>query len=140
MKEELICIQCPLGCHLSVEHDGRRIQVVTGHECKRGLVYAEKEVFQPQRTVTTTVAVRGSCFPLLPVKTDTPVPKSLTQDIVNALSALAVEAPVESGEVVLPDALGTGSNIIATRSAPRREGGKGAAGRGRVRTPPPKRD
>jgi CxxC motif-containing protein len=120
MKEELICIQCPLGCHLSVEHDGTKIQVVTGHECKRGLVYAEKEIFQPQRTVTTTVAVQGSYFPLLPVKTDAPVPKSLTQDIVKTLSALVVEAPVKSGDIVLSDALGTGSNIVATRSAPKR--------------------
>jgi len=119
MKEELICIQCPLGCHLSVEHDGRKIRVVTGHECKRGLAYAEKEVFQPQRTVTTTVAVQGSYFPLLPVKTDAPLPKSLTQDVINRLSALVVEAPVGSGDIILPDVLDTGSNIVATRSAPK---------------------
>ena len=120
MKEELICILCPLGCQLSVEHDGGEIKVVTGNECKRGLSYSEKEIFHPERTVTTTVRIQGSFVSLLPVKTDAPVAKNLTQDVVHELSTLVVEAPVESGDVVLSDVLGTGSNMVATRSVPKR--------------------
>jgi len=122
MKEELICTLCPLGCHLQVEHDGRKITSVRGNECKRGLRYADKEVFHPERTVTTTVAIQGAPLPLLPVKTDAPVPRDRCGEIVRRAGAVVVEAPVAAGDVVLADVLGLGCNLVATRTVERRAG------------------
>ena len=53
-KRELICIGCPMGCPLVVELDGAEIVSVSGYTCKRGDVYARKEVTNPTRIVTST--------------------------------------------------------------------------------------
>ena len=36
MNKELICICCPMGCHLSVDIENKK---VNGNTCKRGEVY-----------------------------------------------------------------------------------------------------
>ena len=47
-KRELICIGCPLGCPLTVTMEENGI-TVTGNTCKRGEIYAKKEVTNPTR-------------------------------------------------------------------------------------------
>ena len=47
MKKEIICIICPLGCSLTVEYAQKVIQGIEGNQCKLGLEYAEKEIFNP---------------------------------------------------------------------------------------------
>ena len=66
-RTELICITCPVGCTLDVTHDGGAIVEVDGQTCRRGIEYAEQELTDPRRMVTTTVRIRGSLHPLLPV-------------------------------------------------------------------------
>ena len=58
-KRELICIGCPLGCMISVELEGNEVKNVTGYTCPRGKGYAEKEVTNPMRIVTSSVRVSG---------------------------------------------------------------------------------
>lgn len=120
MKGPLICIQCPLGCFLEVEHDGHRLLKVAGNRCKKGLEYAEREIFRPQRIVTTTVRLEQADFPLLPVKTSAAVPRDLAYRVIEEASRLRLRAPVASGQVVLADVLGTGVDLVAARSAGRR--------------------
>ena len=48
-RRELICIGCPLGCALTVSMEGAEVVSVTGNTCKRGDVYARKEVTNPTR-------------------------------------------------------------------------------------------
>ena len=55
-KRELICIGCPLGCPLTVTMEGEQI-TVAGNTCKRGEIYAKKEVTNPTRVVISTVSV-----------------------------------------------------------------------------------
>jgi CxxC motif-containing protein len=116
MKEDLLCTICPLGCELKVEHDGKQIQTVEGNRCKRGVEYSEKEIFHPERIVTTTVAIEGAAVALLPVKTERAVPKELGFRIVETASQLVVSAPVRLGDVLVEDILDTGVNLVATRS------------------------
>jgi CxxC motif-containing protein len=122
MAEEtgkMICITCPMGCTLEVTHDGKTITKVDGNQCKKGLGYAEGEITDPRRMVTTTVKVRGSRHPLVPVYTAAPIPKPLIFDLVKALRAMELDAPVRVGQVVVENALGTGVNILASRDMPR---------------------
>jgi L-serine dehydratase len=56
---ELICINCPLGCPLTVTLEDGVVTSVTGNTCKRGEVYGRKEVTDPTRIVTTSVPVVG---------------------------------------------------------------------------------
>ena len=74
-KRELICIGCPMGCPVTVELEGGEIVNVTGHTCKRGDVYARKEVTNPTRIVTSTVMVEGGTADMVSVKTRDDVPK-----------------------------------------------------------------
>lgn len=53
--KNLTCINCPVGCSLKVEMDGSHVTRVSGNTCRRGEVYARKEVTNPTRIVTTTV-------------------------------------------------------------------------------------
>ena len=48
-----------MGCQITVEMDGNEVVSVTGNTCKRGAVYARKEVTNPTRIVTSTVKVIG---------------------------------------------------------------------------------
>jgi CxxC motif-containing protein len=116
VREELICTICPIGCELAVEHNERKIESVEGNRCKRGIEYAEAEVFHPQRMVTTTVRIIGSEVPLLPVRTDRSVPKDMTFDVVSAASRLTVRVPVRVGEVLAKNIAGSGASLISTRN------------------------
>ncbi len=115
-----LCIGCPLGCRLEVDTQGDEILEVRGNACKRGDTFARQEHVDPRRFVTTTVAIEGAPWPRLPVATAGSVPKHVMREVCEALHALRLEAPVELGQVVLPDALGTGIDVVATRSMERR--------------------
>lgn len=46
-KRELICIGCPMGCPMTVTMENGEVLSVSGNTCKRGDVYARKEVTNP---------------------------------------------------------------------------------------------
>ncbi|MGN0157897.1 MAG: DUF1667 domain-containing protein [Brotaphodocola sp.] len=113
-KRELICIGCPLGCPLTVTMDAGEVISVEGNTCKRGDVYARKEVTNPTRIVTSTVMVEGGSDVTVSCKTATDIPKSKIFECVRALKGVSVKAPVHIGDVILTDVAGTGVDIIAT--------------------------
>ncbi|HJB00948.1 MAG TPA: DUF1667 domain-containing protein [Candidatus Mediterraneibacter merdavium] len=111
----LTCISCPMGCPLTVEMDGDEIISVTGNTCKRGDVYARKEVTAPTRIVTSTVKVTNGSADMVSVKTKTDIPKDKIFDCVKCLKGVSVEVPVHIGDVIVPNAAGTGVDIVATK-------------------------
>lgn len=112
----LICIGCPMGCPLTVTMEGGEITEVTGNTCKRGDIYARKEVTNPTRIVTSTVPVDGGVIAAVSVKTKEDIPKGKIFDCMKALKKVRVTAPVHIGDVVLEDVAGTGVDIIATKT------------------------
>ncbi len=114
MKKELICIVCPMGCHLEVDVDND--YKVTGNQCKRGIEYGKKELTNPTRTITSTVKINGGIYNRLPVKTDKEISKKLIISVMELLDDITVEAPVKVGTVLLENILGTNVNIVASRS------------------------
>ena len=115
-KRDLICIGCPMGCALSVEIEGNEVVSVTGNTCKRGDVYARKEVTNPTRIVTSSVKVEDGTLAAVSVKTKEDIPKGKIFDCVTALKDVFVKAPVHIGDVVLANVAGTGVDIIATKN------------------------
>ena len=115
-KRELTCIGCPMGCALTVTLENGTVTAVAGNTCPRGDAYARKEVTVPTRIVTTTVRVTGGVLAVVSCKTRSDVPKGKIFDVVRALKALDVPAPVQAGQVLLADAAGTGVDVIATRA------------------------
>ena len=113
---ELICIGCPMGCNLKVEiKDGEAVSV-SGNTCKIGETYAKKEVSNPTRVVTSTLKVDGGTVDMVPVKTESDVPKVKIFDVVRSLKGCTIKAPINVGEVLVENVAGTGVNIISTRS------------------------
>jgi CxxC motif-containing protein len=119
MAKEIICIGCPMGCYLTVDYVGTKLCAVNGNLCKVGLKYAEKEISDPQRTLTTTVKVKHGSFPLVSVRTNKPIPKDKMFDAINVLSKIEMEAPVKIGDLILQNIFNTCVDIIATKNVPK---------------------
>ena len=115
-KVNLICIGCPLGCPLVVEMEGREVVSVSGNTCKNGEKYAQKELTNPTRIVTSTVRVVGGTLGMVSVKTSSDIPKGKIFDCVKALKDVEVIAPVKIGDVIVENVAGTGVNVIATKN------------------------
>ncbi len=116
---DYLCIGCPLGCRLEVETEGDDIVEVRGNQCRKGEKFARQEHLDPKRMVATTVAIAGATITRLPVHTAEPVPKDLVRTVCDALHRLVLEAPVAMGQVVLADVLGTGVDVVASRTLAR---------------------
>ena len=114
---ELTCINCPLGCLLTVTMDGDEITDISGYTCQRGKVYAEKEVTNPTRIVTSTVKVVGGRSERVACKTASDIPKDKIFAVMDAINAASVQAPVVIGEVLICDVAGTGVDVVATSHA-----------------------
>lgn len=115
MEKELICINCPLGCALTVRLEAGDV-FVSGNTCPRGAEYGRSEATDPRRTVTSTVRIRGNKESVLPVKTAAPIPKGKIMECMEALKAAEASPPVAAGDVILENAAGTGIPVIATKS------------------------
>ena len=111
----LICINCPRGCHLQVEKDGDKIKV-SGNACPRGYTYAYNEMTHPLRTLTSTVEVESKDQRRLPVISSSPLPKGRIMDVMKELKGVKTKAPVKMGDVIVADVLGLGVDIIASKS------------------------
>lgn len=112
----LICINCPMGCALNVEMEKDEVVSVSGNTCKRGDVYARKELTNPTRIVTSTVQVTGGTADMVSVKTKEDIPKDRIFECVRALKGVQVDAPVRIGDVIVSDVAGTGVDVIATKN------------------------
>ena len=105
-----------MGCPLTVEIEDGNVVSVTGNTCKRGDVYARKEVTNPTRIVTSSVMVEGGTLAAVSVKTKEDIPKGKIFDCVKALKGVCVKAPVYIGDVIVSDVAGTGVDVIATKN------------------------
>ena len=112
----LTCISCPMGCQITVEMDNGDVICVTGNTCKRGEVYARKEVTNPTRIVTSTVRIKGGTAEMVSVKTKTDIPKNKIFECIRNLKGIEVSAPVHIGDVIVADVAGTGVDIVATKN------------------------
>lgn len=110
------CICCPLGCRIEVALDENgQVSEVSGYTCKRGADYAAQEAVAPERMVTAVLCVSG-CLEPVSVKTQRPVPKAAMKDVLAAVDALRLDAPVAAGDVLIEDVCGTGVAVVATKS------------------------
>ncbi|WP_105617595.1 DUF1667 domain-containing protein [Vallitalea okinawensis] len=117
---EMVCIVCPVGCHMKVTSNEGQVTKVEGNSCKRGIGYAEAECTHPTRTLTTTMRIKNGEVPMISVKTDEPVPKSLLMACMEAINKAKIQAPIHVGDKIIENILDTGSNIVATRNCERK--------------------
>jgi CxxC motif-containing protein len=113
-KKEIRCIVCPTGCLVHVENVNGEL-IIEGHTCQRGEDYAREEFIAPKRILTTTIRVENGFLPLIPVRSDLPIPKEKLQDTLKEIAKTVVKAPIKMGDVLLEKVLGLDVNIIASR-------------------------
>lgn len=110
---DLICIVCPVGCHMEVDvENGYK---VTGNACPRGEVYGKEELIAPKRVVTSTVIIEGGIHKRVPIKTSIAIPKEKVFECMELLKDIQLKSPVKVGDVVLKNIFGTEADIVVTR-------------------------
>jgi CxxC motif-containing protein len=115
-NKQIICIVCPLGCRMEVGLEGDKVIEVAGNQCKKGEKHAQQEVLFPGRVLTTTVKTKDPAAPLLPVRSDKPIPKGKLEESMEVMARHTVSYPIQLGDVIVSNILNTGVNIIASRS------------------------
>ena len=117
MEHQITCINCPVGCRMTVTVEDGKVTSVTGNTCKRGVAYAEQECVAPQRMVTAVVTVAGRKTPVS-VKTRTPIPKVKIFECMKQLAATEITA-VAKAEIAVGDdiAIAKGAVVAAAKAA-----------------------
>lgn len=111
--KDIVCIVCPNGCRIHCEMTANGI-LYTGQKCKRGESYAAAELTHPMRSLTTSVKTVFTEAPVVSVRTDGEVEKSMLQEISSALGQIIVTSRVRIGDVIAKNICDTGVNIICT--------------------------
>ena len=97
--KKLTCIECPVGCDITVELNGPTVIAVSGNSCPRGDMYARNEVVCPRRVITTTV--RTASGKIVPVKTNKPVKKSEIFNVMAKINAVIAKDGIKEKDVVV---------------------------------------
>jgi CxxC motif-containing protein len=114
---EVICIRCPLGCRGTVVfNEEGNVEGAKNYQCKEGRKYVEIEGVSPMRVFTGTVITNSSRRVLLPVRSEKPISKDKIVESARLLSKIEVRLPIKIGEVIVPDIMRTGVNIISSLS------------------------
>lgn len=121
IMQEMICICCPLGCHLKVDDSDKNNIKVSGNTCPRGEKYAKEEVVSPKRMVTSIVEVEDGMVRMVSVKTTDSIPKDKIFVALELIKNIVIKAPVKKGDVVYKDILGLGVDFVATKDVPKRD-------------------
>ena len=114
---ELLCINCPIGCRLTVEEGPDHELAVTGNRCPKGEAYALQEIRAPKRVVTALMKIEGFDQPMS-VKTSQAVPKEKIFPCVEALRQTQLKPPIHCGDVLIENLCDTGADVMATRDFP----------------------
>lgn len=122
IEKEFVCIQCPIGCLIKVkipENFNPEIIkdssfIIEGNKCPKGKEYVQKEVINPERTITTTVATIFKNYPRLPVKTDKEVPLKDIFKYMKEINKIVVKDEVKIGTIIKNNLLDSEINLVAT--------------------------
>ena len=115
MEKHLTCISCPIGCYLTAVVEDGTVHSISGNKCKLGITYAESELTNPLRMVTTTIKVKNGIQSLVSVKTESSIPKGKIFEALNELKTVELEAPIKIADVVLANVANTAVDVIATK-------------------------
>lgn len=113
--EEMVCIECPNGCVLSVENKDGEI-LVSNNKCKKGITFAKTELLSPKRTISSIVKTVFPETPVIPVRVSGDIPKDKIFDVIEEINQIRLDKRVGRGDIIIDNVLDLGVNIIATSS------------------------
>lgn len=111
------CKVCPVGCNLKIIKDTTLDSEysVEGNRCNRGKEYGVNEILEPSRVLTSRVLLNNGPMGRLPVKTNGVIPENLVDECMEIIKVTEVSAPVEKGDIIIENILGTGVDVVAAR-------------------------
>ena len=69
-----------------------------------------------KRTIASSVAVKNGVLPLVSVRLNRVVPKEKLFEVMAEIRKLSLNAPVHTGDLIVENILGLGSDLIATKN------------------------
>lgn len=113
---ELTCIGCPMGCQLTAVMDGSRVTEVTRQHLPPGGRLRPEGVYPsgPHRYRHRPGVRRRAAGGVRPHRRRGAQGEGAGCG--PALCRVQLTAPVQAGDVVIPNVLGTGVDVVATRS------------------------
>ena len=90
--KHLTCINCPMGCELTVTYSTLDTDsiTVTGNTCPRGKQYGIDEMIHPTRTLTGKFKLSNREYLVVTVKTKSPITKDKLFEIVDIFKQIFV--------------------------------------------------
>jgi CxxC motif-containing protein len=88
---------------------------ISGYKCERGKVYAEQEIVNPSRILTTTIKIKNGFIKRLPVRSKEPIPKDKILKCMEVLRKIEKEAPISEGDIIIENIFNMGINIVASK-------------------------
>ncbi|MFC1863223.1 DUF1667 domain-containing protein [Thermodesulfobacteriota bacterium] len=114
-EKEIICVGCPMGCHVSLTiDDAGSVTDAKGNECKKGKKNAEQEYANPVRVFTATILTNNAARSLLPVRTNEAIPKHKLKECAQFISKTTVKPPLNIGDIIIQNILDTGADLICS--------------------------
>jgi CxxC motif-containing protein len=101
---------------LSIDYEGCKAVTIRGAKCPKGIAYGITEIENPMRILTSVVLSEGLPIKMVPVRTNKPIPKRDIFKAMDEIKKVRVKGPVSIGQTIIPDLLGLGVKIIATRN------------------------
>ena len=89
---------------------------MSGNRCVKGIEFANEEVLDPQRNLATSLPIDGAVFKMVSVRLNQRVPRKMLDAVLAEIRQLHPVPPITSGDVLIQDILGTGADVIATRT------------------------
>ncbi|HZK19501.1 MAG TPA: DUF1667 domain-containing protein [Treponemataceae bacterium] len=130
IEKELTCINCPLGCALTIRYNEEKYTHktlteddirISGNKCPKGVAYGKKEILSPTRIVTSSMRVKNGNYALVSVKTAAAIPKEKIRAIMKHIRKPTVNAPIAIGDILISNVANTGVNIVATRTITKKQ-------------------
>ena len=103
-----------MGCELKVNECDGNISV-EGNLCNKGATYGKEEFAKEKRVLSFKIPIKTGYFEKIHVKTSGEISKELWDKVYNLVDSLEIEAPIEFGEVIVENILGTGINLVSER-------------------------
>jgi len=116
MIKTYTCIMCPNGCEIEAITDDKNIISINGALCNKGKEYVIQELNDPHRNIASSILVNGGELPLASVRLSKTISKEKIFDVMDEIKKVSIDAPTRIGQVVIPDVLGLGADVIITKN------------------------
>jgi CxxC motif-containing protein len=104
---------------MEVEYSEETGLIIGGFRCEKGAEYGKNEFCIPKRIFTSSIKISGANRRMLPIRSNRPVPKEKLMDCMKEIRKISLNAPILEKQVIIPDILHTGADIIASMTLER---------------------